>query len=77
MTIKLDKNVIERAKVFACNHKISLSKLIESYLNSITKVRKDNIEITPLVESINGVIELPESYDYKNDYANYLMEKYK
>ena len=77
LTIRLNENVIERAKVYARSHKISLSKLVESYLDSITKVREKKIEITPLVESLSGVIDLPEDYDYKKDYANYLMEKYK
>ena len=77
LTIRLNKNVIEKAKVYAQSHKISLSKLVESYLDSITKVREKKIEITPLVESLSGVIDLPEDYNYKNDYTNYLMEKYK
>ena len=77
LTIRLNKNVIEKAKVYAQSHKISLSKFVESYLDSITKVREKKIEITPLVESLSGVIDLPEDYNYKNDYTNYLMEKYK
>ncbi|MDP3927951.1 MAG: DUF6364 family protein [Bacteroidota bacterium] len=33
--------------------------------------------ITPLVESLSGVINVPEDFDYKKEYANYLEEKYK
>lgn len=77
LTIRLNENVIERAKIYARSHKISLSKLVESYLDSITKVKEKNSEITPLVESLSGEIDLPEDYDYKKDYANYLREKYK
>ena len=77
LTIRLNENVIERAKIYARRHKISLSKLVESYLDSITKVKGKISEITPLVESLSGVIDLPEDYDYKKDYANYLTKKYK
>ncbi len=77
LTIRLKKKVIERAKDYALNHKISLSKLVESYLESVTETKKDELEITPLVESLSGVIHLEDDYDLKNDYSNYLTEKYK
>jgi hypothetical protein len=79
LTLRLNDNVIERAKNYAHSHKISLSKMIESYLDSITKqpdVEK-KISITPLVESLSGVIDLPNDYDYKKDYHDYLERKYK
>lgn len=79
LTLRLNENVIERAKIYARNHKISLSKMIESYLDSVTRQKKEGekTSITPLVESLSGVIELPADYDYKKEYRNYLEEKYK
>ncbi|MBN1769195.1 MAG: hypothetical protein JW842_11865, partial [Prolixibacteraceae bacterium] len=61
LTLRLNDNVIERAKKYARSHKISLSKMVEIYLDSITKQNKDvqKISITPLVESLSGVIDLP------------------
>ena len=79
LTLRLNDNVIERAKIYAKNQRISLSKMIESYLDSLTR-EKDNtekIQITPLVESLSGVIDQSDSLDYKNDYSDYLSEKYK
>lgn len=80
LTLRLNDNVIERAKIYARNHNISLSRMIESYLDSLTKQNADEkemISITPLVESLSGVIELPADFDYKKEYRNYLEEKYK
>jgi hypothetical protein len=79
LTLRLNDNVIERAKNYAHNHKTSLSKMIESYLDSITKQQEENnkISITPLVESLSGVIDLPANFDYKKEYRDYLEEKYK
>ena len=77
LTLRLRKSVIERAKQYAQNHRISLSKMIESYLESITEQKAKNTEISPLVESLSGVIHLDNDFDYKNDYSNYLTEKYK
>ena len=77
LTIKLDNDVISRAKRYAQHRKTSLSKMIESYLESITAQKSKNKEISPLVESLSGVIHLDNDFDYKNDYSKYLTEKYK
>jgi len=79
LTLRLNDQVIERAKEYARNHKVSLSKMIESYLDSVTKQNEleDKDTVTPLVESLSGVIDLPADFDYKKDYHNYLEEKYK
>ncbi len=78
LTLRLNDTIIKRAKVYAKKHNISLSKMIESYLDSITKPNNDDkkISITPLVESLSGVINLPPDYDYKRDYRDFLNEKY-
>jgi hypothetical protein len=79
LTLRLNDNVIERAKVYARNHNISLSKMIESYLDRLTKQNeeeKKEVSITPLVESLSGVIELPANFDYKKEYRDYVEEKY-
>ena len=77
LTLRLDKNVIIRAKDYAQNHKISLSKMVESYLDSVTRKKSKDIEITPLVESLSGVVKLPQDFDYKKEYTEYLTRKYK
>ena len=77
LTLRLKKSVIERAKEYAHSQKISLSKIIEIYLESITTSTEKDVETTPLVESLSGVIELEPGFDYKKEYSNYLTEKYK
>ena len=78
LTLRLNERVIERAKRYARNHKISLSKMIEVYLDSITKQKDDEkkIAITPLVESLSGVIDLPADFDYKKEYRDYSAKFY-
>jgi len=76
LTLKLDSGVITRAKKYTRQRKTSLSRLIESYLDSVTKNESDDIEITPLVKSLSGVIKLSEDYDYKRDRTDYLIRKY-
>jgi hypothetical protein len=76
LTIKLDNEVIIRAKRYAQHRRTSLSRLIESYLDSVTKNESDDIEITPLVKSLSGVIKLHEDFDYKKDRTDRLIKKY-
>lgn len=77
LTLKLDQDVIEKAKDYAKSKKTSLSALIENYLQKLTEDKKDKRKITPLVKSLSGVIDLPVDYNHKNDYADYLINKYK
>jgi len=77
LTLSLDKTIIESAKNYAKSNNISLSKLIESYLSTLTRRKINSAEITPLVESLSGVISLGNNLDIKDDYTDYLIEKYK
>lgn len=40
------------------------------------KQKIEKIKITPIVKSLVGVIKLPKDFDYKKDYAEYLLKKY-
>ena len=76
LTLKLDQETIELAKEYARIEKISLSKMIENYLKLLTKKTKKEVEISPLVESLSGIIN-SKLTDYEKDYVNHLSKKYK
>lgn len=76
LTLSLNKNIIEKAKDYAKNHKVSLSQLVENYLNSLTKKDEKNIKISPLVESLTGVIPKDGITDDRKNYYDYLNQKY-
>ena len=75
LTLKLNNGVIEQAKQYAKENNISLSRMIENYLTVITENRSEEMEISPLVKSLTGVIKL-ENKDYDKDYADFLSQKY-
>ncbi len=77
LTLSLNANIIEKAKKYAYSNEISLSKLIESYLASLIERKTDVVGITPLVKSLSGVVDLPDDFDYRKEYTDYLIEKYK
>lgn len=76
LTLKLDNTIIEQAKTYAKNKNTSLSKLIESYLGLLVNPEV-NQEVTPLVKSLSGVLDLPKNVDYKKDYKQHILNKYK
>lgn len=75
LTLNIADKIIEEAKLYAKDNSISLSKLIENYLQSLTKKKSDKVKISSLVESLTGVISL-ERNDYKKEYSDYLAKKY-
>ena len=76
LTLKLKKNVIDRAKKYAHDQETSLSKIVENYLEAITSANYNVSEISPLVKSISGVIKLPDDFNHKEVYQQHLNEKY-
>jgi Family of unknown function (DUF6364) len=76
LTLSLDKKIIEQAKKYARRKNTSLSKLIENFLAKVTATDKEDIEISPLVKSLSGVIKVKDA-DYRKGYTDYLAEKYK
>ena len=78
LTLKLDQEIIEKAKHYASEKKLSLSRIIENYLNSLTSDKINNdIQISPFVKSLSSGISIPADYDYKKDHADYLEQKHK
>lgn len=79
LTLSLNHKIIEQAKAYAKRNGTSLSKMIESYFQSITDQEPDDgeVQITPLVESLCGVGVLPDDFDYKKSRIEYLESKSK
>ena len=78
LTLKLDKIYIEKAKLYAIKRQTSLSSLVEKYFAFLTDMDSMNdLEITPTVLKISGVIKLEPDFDSKTEKQNRLLEKYK
>ena len=74
LTLSIDKKVIEKAKLFAKSTQRSLSEMVESYLEDITRP-SDEILDQELSEIV-GVIELPKGFSEKEEIRNVLHEKH-
>jgi hypothetical protein len=82
LTLRINKVVIDNAKIYAKKNKLSLSFLVENYLRNITtdkqSLQSDEIEVISLVKAFNvGDVKVPEDFDYKKARLEYLIKKYK
>jgi hypothetical protein len=77
LTLKLDRAVIDSAKVYAGKNRKSLSKLVEDFFRSL--VRDDNVQkkYPPLIESLSGFIseEDLENISLNDEKARYILKK--
>ena len=77
LTLKLNKRSIERAKRYAKKNRQSLSGIVENYFNIISnKDLPNDIEISPNVLELSGIIQLSENMNIKEAYGKHLEEKY-
>ena len=77
LTLKIDKGVIEKAKEYAKNKNISLSRMVERYFKALVERKQDKEKkYSPLVEELSGIIHLDKDFNFREDYTNYLIEKY-
>ncbi len=76
LTLNLNKDTIESAKNYAKNNDTSVSKLIENYLNSLIKKNDKSNKVSPLVQSLTGVIPKIPDEEFRREYYDYLNEKY-
>ena len=74
LTLNLNKEIIEEAKTYARSQSVSLSKLIENYLQSITRESKKESTVSPLVESLTGIIS--SDLNEREEYRYYIEQKY-
>ena len=78
LTLSLNKDIIQQAKDYAKEHNISLSFLIENYLQKIiAEYKVDTSKKWSIVNELSGIIKLNSDDDSKDDYIDYLTEKYK
>lgn len=80
LTLKLNQEVIEKAKKYAASQNRSLSRLIESYLDSLVESEKDlksQVTITPFVKNLGIKLPIPVDFDVKNAYRDYQEEKHR
>ncbi|MEA3288232.1 MAG: DUF6364 family protein [Candidatus Marinimicrobia bacterium] len=77
LTLSISETTILGAKRYAKAHQTSLSSLVEIYFNYLNQNKvSDGEQMSPIVKELSGIMELDQDFNLKDDYANYLLEKY-
>lgn len=81
LTLSLEKEVIEQAKIYAKGTGRSLSEMVENYFKSLVeKTNKSNFKeedkIDARLQKLVGIIQLPEDFDLKKARDEHYKEKY-
>ncbi|MBL8025394.1 MAG: hypothetical protein JNL74_03240 [Fibrobacteres bacterium] len=78
LTLSVDDAVVAGAKSYAHKNKLSLSKVVEIYLNSLTATESDSThKLPPITKSLLGIAKskaVPD--DYKKSLVDALTERH-
>lgn len=77
LTLSIDQEVIVRAKRYAHGQHRSLSGLVENYLREVTRTDLAADDVTPIVAELSGIFPAESAAAHRDDYADYLVEKYR
>ena len=82
LTLSLDKEIIEKAKIYAKGTGRSLSEMVENYFKNLVEKsdKKNNTteddEIDPQLKKLVGIIQLPPDFDIKKAKEEYYKDKH-
>jgi hypothetical protein len=82
LTLKLNKDVIEKAKEYAATQNRSLSGIVESYLKNLVAMDSDGSavvedDISPFVKNMKTGVQVSTTLDEKVIYGDYRERKYR
>lgn len=77
LTLRLEKKIIERIKVYAMKHNLSLSGLTENLYRQLLQSEKRNstVNLGPIAQKYKGILENKE-LDTEDSKLEYLREKH-
>jgi hypothetical protein len=79
LTLSIEPEIVDRAKQYAKRRQISLSKLIQDYLDQISKNRPEPEGNIPQdILDLTGILKdkFPNDIDLKEERYQYLKDKY-
>ena len=78
LTLTIEKDIIEEAKIYARDKGQSLSDIVENYFKLLTKDNREikPTQLSPRVRRLRGIISVEEDFDYKKVLVEELSKKY-
>jgi hypothetical protein len=83
LTLNVDDKIVARAKKTSAKKNVSLSAVVEEYLDKFSKndapkkdLKKEELSLTKRIRKYIKHVNLPDDYDYKKIWHQHLDEKY-
>jgi len=77
LTLTLENKIIETAKIYAKKNEISLSKLVEFYLKSLSANVENQIEnLPPITKELSGIAKIETTESDKKLLEDALNKKF-
>ncbi len=76
LTLTIDQEVVENAKIYAKKNGRSLSSLIEGYLKALSQQEEEVSHLSPRVKSLLGSVKVPADFNYKNILSDSINSKH-
>lgn len=75
LTLSIDEKVIERAKKISHQKGKSISKLVEEYLDSLSRKNESK---SSTVQKLSGILrnKVPENVEWRKEKMSYLKKRY-
>jgi hypothetical protein len=75
LTLRLEQELIERAKKIAQRRGKSISRMVADYFRTLESVETDDRELAPLTRSLRGILR--EAQVDEEDHRRHLEEKHR
>jgi hypothetical protein len=76
LTLNIRDAVVSKAKDYAKQKNISLSKIVEHYLNTLAEENFESHNVSPWVKDLAAVKKPTKDFDHKKMYRDQIVEKY-
>lgn len=73
LTLSVDSLVVSRARQYAKRHGVSVSYMVEAYLNAVAEPPSPAPRVAAILHSVRGVLKNADV----NEYRKHLAAKYK
>lgn len=73
LTVRIDRDLLQSARLYASQHRITLSQMINNYLRVFVIIQDDSFAETPIFHRLSGIINMDSNID---EFKNHLVEKY-
>ena len=76
LTLNIQDSVVSKAKTYAKQKNISLSKIVEHYLNNLAEESAEPDKVSPWVKDLVAVKKPVSDFDHKEMYRDHMVDKY-